>query len=113
MSFFAYFSDALRLTNSAKNEAEIAAYSRNYLEGLRSSWQNLDNFKESANIKADNLPTGYKAKVTINETKGNVYNMAKEASEEVVSLRIISIVLTDETGEEFTMSTQIARPLGN
>ncbi len=112
LSFFAYFSDALKLTSSAKNEAEIAAYSHNYLEGLRSSWQDLDSFKNRSNTKLKNLPVGYTAKVNITEQKGRVYNDKKQSSEELVSLRLVDIVLTDELGKEFIMSTAIARPLG-
>jgi len=111
LSFFAYFSDALKLTGSAKNEAAVAAYSHNYLESLRAKWQNLDSFNEPTNIEPKNLPEGYTAKVKISEEKGKVYNPEKRISQAVVSLRTIEIILTDQTGNEFMMSTKIARPV--
>jgi len=111
LSFFAYFSDALSLTSSAKNEAAIAAYSHNYLEKLRSEWQNLDKFKNRSGIDLNDLPKGYSGQINIDEETGKVYNSDKKISEKVVSLRTVEIVLSDQAGNEFKMSTKIARPL--
>ncbi len=112
LSFFAYFADALKLTGSAKQEAEIAAYAYNYLENLRSTWQNLESFETSYGLKPNNVPEGFVAKIQSDEKKSQIKKKGF-AIANVVSLRTVTIILKDnsEKTDDFIMSTAIARPV--
>ncbi len=112
LSFFAYFADALKLTDSAKQEAEIAAFAYNYLENLRAAWQNIDNFETSYGLKPIAVPEGFEARVRIEEKRSQIKKKDLGLTN-VVSLRTVTIILKDSSEKmaDFIMSTQIARPV--
>ena len=110
ISMFLYFADALRLTRISKVETEAAAYTRNYLDTLRSIWQLEHNYKYKLDAaEPQNLPEGYEAKVTISNESGG--SISPSTSSDLSALRTVTISLTDRQGKVYEMTTQIARPL--
>ena len=112
LSFFAYFSDALKLTDSAKREAEIAAYGFNYLENLRAQWRDPGRFAAALGLEAKNPPNGFEVEIKVDEKRSRV-RTADFGIIDIVSLRTVTIILRskEENIDDFLMSTQIVRPV--
>ena len=113
MSFFTYFVDALKLTDAAKDEAAIAAYTYNYLENLRAEWQNTANFDVAYGLHEIALPPGFSAEIRTKEEKAQIQKKGLGAVT-ITALRTVSIRIKDKTAklDDFEMTAQFVRPPG-